>query len=64
MFATMGCFMNGGVIGYSGPANPSVMDPLSTDMFGNSFFVDLQEVSWISKLDGIVCTYVYSNHDG
>lgn len=48
MFATMGCFMNGGVIGYSGPANPSVMDPLSTDMFGNSFFVDLQEVSWIT----------------
>ncbi|TRY75883.1 hypothetical protein TCAL_09755 [Tigriopus californicus] len=48
IFATMGCFMNGGVIGYSGPANPSIMNPLSTDMYGNSFYVDLQEVSWIT----------------
>eukprot|EP00095_Tigriopus_kingsejongensis_P008180 snap_masked-scaffold405_size181423-processed-gene-0.0 protein:Tk08180 transcript:snap_masked-scaffold405_size181423-processed-gene-0.0-mRNA-1 annotation:"facilitated trehalose transporter tret1-like isoform x2" len=44
----MGCFLNGGVLGYTGPANPSMMSPDSVDAFGNSFSVDLQAVSWIT----------------
>ena len=49
MAATLGCFLNGTAIGYSGPANPSMMHPNSTDLYGNPMVVDFQNVSWISK---------------
>ena len=47
--ATLGCFLNGTVIGYSAPAIPSVMDPEGTDLYGQPFTLDSQQASWISK---------------
>ena len=51
LFATLGCFLNGGIIGYTGPANPSLMDPKGVDIYGNPYSADLQTISWISKFD-------------
>ena len=49
IYVTTGAFVNGGVIGYSGPANPSFMAPGAQDLYGNDLSVTFQEVSWISK---------------
>ena len=46
---SIGCLLNGTVIGYTGPANPSLMDVNGTNIYGNEFSVDLQSISWISK---------------
>lgn len=48
--ATMGCFLNGGAIGYTGPANPSLMDPKDKTLYGGSLEASFQAISWISKL--------------
>ena len=47
--ATLGCFLNGTVIGYSAPAIPSLLAKNGTDLYGNSFSLNSQQASWISK---------------
>ena len=53
--ATLGCFLNGTVIGYSAPAIPSVMDPKGTDLYGNPFTLTSQQASWITGILSLGC---------
>jgi len=57
LFATLGCLLNGAVIGYTGPAIPSLMN--TTGMGNNVYGADLvlgpQEASWITGLLSIGC---------
>ena len=43
------------MIGYSSPAIPSLMNPNGTDLYGNSFVVNSQQVSWITGIMSLGC---------
>ena len=52
--ATLGCLLNGAVIGYTGPAIPSLMNKTGVaeggrDAYGGELVLGPQEASWISK---------------
>ena len=53
--ATMGCLLNGSVIGYTGPAIPSLLSTNSTSVWGNTTPVTFQEASWLTGLLSIGC---------
>jgi len=54
--ATLGCLLNGAVIGYSSPALPSLLPPHNTtDLWGGSTTLDLQECSWVASLLSVGC---------
>ena len=53
--ATMGCLLNGSVIGYTGPAIPSLLSTNSTSVWGNETPVTFQEASWLTGLLSIGC---------
>ena len=55
--ATLGCFLNGTVIGYSAPAIPSVMNTNGTDLYGNEFKLDFQQASWITSILSLGCFF-------
>ena len=57
--ATLGCFLNGTVIGYSAPAIPSVMGTTGngTDLWGNPFKLDSQQASWITSILSLGCFF-------
>lgn len=55
--ATLGCFLNGTVIGYSAPAIPSLMNPEGTDLYGNPFTLDSQQASWITGILSLGCFF-------
>ena len=43
------------MIGYTSPAIPSLMNQNGTDLYGNSFWVNDQQVSWITGIMSIGC---------
>ena len=50
LFTTIGCFMNGGAIAYTGPALPNLMMNNGTkDLYGNDLSVSFQSASWIGE---------------
>ena len=53
--ATMGCLLNGSVIGYTGPAIPSLLSANSSSVWGNATQVTFQEASWLTGLLSIGC---------
>ena len=48
--ATLGCLLNGAVIGYTGPALPSLADPGGGSFWGPPLLLRDQEASWITSL--------------
>jgi len=52
--ATLGCLLNGAVIGYTGPAIPSLTNN-GTSIWGSQTSVDIQQASWITGLLSIGC---------
>lgn len=53
--ATLGCLLNGAVIGYTGPALPSLADPGGGSFWGPPLLLQDQEASWITSLLSIGC---------
>ena len=53
--ATLGCLLNGAVIGYTGPALPSLADPAGDSLWGPALVLGDQEGSWITSLLSIGC---------
>ena len=53
--ATMGCLLNGSVIGYTGPAIPSLLSTNSSSVWGTLPPVSFQEASWLTGLLSIGC---------
>ena len=49
LFTTIGCFMNGGAIAYTGPALPNLMNDGTKDLYGNDLSVSFQSASWIGE---------------
>ena len=52
--ATLGCLLNGSVIGYTSPAIPSLVNN-GTSIWGRETSLDLQQASWITGLLSIGC---------
>jgi len=52
--ATLGCLLNGSVIGYTSPAIPSMVNN-GTSIWGRETSLDLQQASWITGLLSIGC---------
>eukprot|EP00092_Neocalanus_flemingeri_P029051 GFUD01031537.1.p1 GENE.GFUD01031537.1~~GFUD01031537.1.p1 ORF type:complete len:528 (-),score=96.95 GFUD01031537.1:115-1698(-) len=52
--ATLGCLLNGAVIGYTSPAIPSLVNN-GTSIWGRETSVDYQQASWITGLLSIGC---------
>ena len=50
LFTSIGCFMNGGAIAYTGPALPNLMNDGAKDLYGNDISVSFQSASWIGEL--------------
>lgn len=55
--ATLGCLLNGTVLGYTAPAIPSLMNPAGTDLYGNRFTLTYQQASWITGLLSLGCFF-------
>ena len=53
--ATMGCLLNGSVIGYTGPAIPSLLSTNSSSVWGGTTRITFQEASWLTGLLSIGC---------
>jgi len=53
--ATLGCLLNGSVIGYTSPAIPSLVNNGTTSIWGRNTSVDYQQASWITGLLSIGC---------
>jgi len=53
--ATLGCLLNGSVIGYTSPAIPSLISSNSTTIWGHESNIDIQQASWITGLLSIGC---------
>ena len=53
--ATMGCPLNGSVIGYTGPAIPSLLSTNSSSVWGGTTRITFQEASWLTGLLSIRC---------
>lgn len=58
--ATLGCLLNGAVIGYTGPAIPSMMNSTGSlgggsNLWGDPLVLDAQQASWITGLLSIGC---------
>ena len=47
---TLGCLLNGSVIGYTSPAIPSLLDNNSTSVWGGRSRTTLQQASWMTGL--------------
>ena len=52
--ATLGCLLNGSVIGYTSPAIPSLVRN-GTNIWGGDSKLGMQEASWITGLLSIGC---------
>jgi len=52
--ATLGCLLNGSVIGYTSPAIPSLVNN-GTSIWGKDTSMDLQQASWMTGLLSIGC---------
>ncbi|XP_023346118.1 facilitated trehalose transporter Tret1-2 homolog [Eurytemora carolleeae] len=52
--ATLGCLLNGCVIGFTSPALPSLLTG-SPDIYGNPVPLELQQSSWIASILSIGC---------
>jgi len=52
--ATLGCLLNGSVIGYTSPAIPSLVNN-GTNIWGGEAELDMQQASWITGLLSIGC---------
>ena len=55
--ATLGCYLNGTVLGYSAPAIPTLMNKNGTDLYGNSFYISSQQASWITGILSLGCFF-------
>jgi len=54
LFATLTCLLNGCVIGFTGPALPSLLQN-TTSVTGSHLQLDLQQASWITSILSIGC---------
>ena len=56
--ATLGCYLNGTVLGYTAPAIPSLMDAKNgQDLYGNSFSITSQQASWVTGILSLGCFF-------
>jgi len=53
--ATLGCLLNGLVMGYTGPALPSLTNSTAVNVYGERLTITAQEGSWIAGLVSIGC---------
>lgn len=54
---TIASILNGTSIGYSGPAVPLLLDLDSTNLYGGSLVLDVQDVSWITAIMSLGCFF-------
>ena len=53
--ATSGCLLNGSVIGYTGPAIPSLLNNSTNNVWGQHTEITFQQSSWMTGLLSIGC---------
>ncbi|TRY75882.1 hypothetical protein TCAL_09756 [Tigriopus californicus] len=54
---TIASILNGTSIGYSGPAVPLLLNPVSTNIYGGFLTLDVQDVSWITAIMSLGCFF-------
>ena len=52
---TLGCLLNGAVIGYTSPAIPSMINNSTGNVWGSSTPVSFQQTSWVTGILSIGC---------
>ena len=52
---TLGCLLNGAVIGYTSPAIPSMINNTTSNVWGSNTPVSFQQTSWVTGILSIGC---------
>ena len=52
---TLGCLLNGAVIGYTSPAIPSMINSNTSNVWGGNTPVSFQQTSWVTGILSIGC---------
>ena len=52
---TLGCLLNGSVIGYTSPAIPSLINNNTSNVWGHNTRVSFQQTSWVTGILSIGC---------